>query len=72
MLRLSDIVGHAGLSGYAQVALILFFLAFLAIVLRVFAPSRKREMDEMARLPLEDGEHDHGHDHGHDRPGAHV
>jgi cbb3-type cytochrome oxidase subunit 3 len=66
MLRLSDIVGHAGLSGYAQVALILFFLAFLAIVLRVFAPSRKREMDEMARMPLQDGEHEHK------SPGAHV
>jgi cbb3-type cytochrome oxidase subunit 3 len=63
-MRLSDIMSHAGLHGYAEVALVLFFLAFLAIVLRVFAPSRKREMDEMARLPLDDGEE-------HPSPGAH-
>ena len=55
MHGLSDIMSHAGLSGYAEVALILFLLAFLVIVLRVWAPSRRREMDEMARKPLEDG-----------------
>jgi len=66
MLRLSDIMSHAGLHGYAEVAMILFFLAFLAIVLRVFSPSRKREMDEMAHLPLEDDEP------GHHGPGAHA
>ena len=55
MHGLSDIMSHArGLSIYAEVALILFLLAFLVIVLRVFAPSRRREMDEMARKPLED------------------
>ena len=43
---------------------ILFFLAFLAIVLRVMAPSRKSEMDRMARLPLDDDEHP--------SPGAHT
>jgi cbb3-type cytochrome oxidase subunit 3 len=55
MHGLSDIMSHAGLSGYAEVALVLFLLAFLVIVLRVYAPSRRREMDEMARKPLEDG-----------------
>ena len=54
MLRLSDIMSHAGLHGFAEVALVLFFLAFLAIVVRVFAPSRKSEMDAMAAKPLED------------------
>jgi cbb3-type cytochrome oxidase subunit 3 len=66
MQRLSDVMSHAGLHLYAEVALILFFLAFLTIVLRVFAPSRKSEMDEMARKPLED---DRGE---HTSPGAHA
>jgi len=63
-MHLTDVVSHAGLHGYAEVALILFFLAFLAIVLRVMAPSRKSEMDRMARLPLDDDEHP--------SPGAHI
>jgi cbb3-type cytochrome oxidase subunit 3 len=54
MQRLADIIGHAGLSGYAVVALILFFSAFVAIVLHVLAPSRRRELEAMARKPLED------------------
>lgn len=54
MLRLSDIMSHAGLEAFAEVALVLFTIAFLAIVVRVFAPSRKREMDEMAMKPLAD------------------
>lgn len=54
MQRLSDIMSHAGLSGWAVAAMILFLLAFLGIVVRVYAPSRRRELDEMAHKPLED------------------
>lgn len=53
-MRLSDIMGGAGLSGYAMVALVIFVVAFLAIALAVFAPSRKREFDEAGRMPLDD------------------
>ena len=53
-MRLSDIMGHAGLSTYAQVALVIFMLAFLLIAIGVFAPSRKREFDEASRMPLDD------------------
>jgi cbb3-type cytochrome oxidase subunit 3 len=53
-MRLSDIVSHAGLAGYAEAALILFFLVFVAVVVRV-ATRPRREMDLDARLPLEDG-----------------
>jgi len=66
MQHLSDIISHAGLHGYAEAALVLFFLAFLAIAVRVFAPSRKDEMDEMAKKPLED---DRGEPPS---PGAHA
>jgi len=53
MQRLSDLVSHAGLALYAEVALVLFLLAFLVIVWRVFA-ARRSEMEELARKPLED------------------
>lgn len=54
-MRLSDIMSGAGLSIYAEIALVIFFGAFIAIVIRTFMPSRRREMDEAARLPLDDG-----------------
>jgi cbb3-type cytochrome oxidase subunit 3 len=53
-VKLSDIMSHAGLAGYAEVALVLFMLAFLGIVITVFRPSRKREMDAASRLPFDD------------------
>lgn len=53
-MRLSDVMGHSGLSGYAEIALVLFLAAFLAIVWWTFRPGRKEEMDAMSRLPLED------------------
>jgi cbb3-type cytochrome oxidase subunit 3 len=56
-MKLSDIMSGAGLSMYAQIALVIFVAVFVAIVIRTFAPSRSREMDELARLPLEDERH---------------
>ena len=53
-MRLTDIMSNAGLSGYAEVALILFFAAFVGVAIATFLPSRKKEMDRAARLPLED------------------
>jgi cbb3-type cytochrome oxidase subunit 3 len=57
-MKLSDIMGNAGLSMYAQVALVLFLGVFIAITIRTFAPSRRRELDEAARIPLDDGPSD--------------
>jgi cbb3-type cytochrome oxidase subunit 3 len=54
-MTLTDLMSGAGLSAYAEVALVLFLLAFAVIVLRLFAPGRRREMDRAARLPLDDG-----------------
>lgn len=53
-MSLTEIMSAAGLSGYAEVALVLFFLAFLIIVWRIFMPSRKREFDRAASLPLDE------------------
>ncbi len=53
-MKLSDIMGNAGLSIYAQVALVLFLGAFIAITIRTWAPSRRRELDEASMIPLND------------------
>lgn len=53
-MKLSDIMGHAGLSAYAEVALILFFAAFLAILVRTLRWTDRTELDRVSRLPLED------------------
>jgi cbb3-type cytochrome oxidase subunit 3 len=53
-VKLSDIMAHAGLSFYAQVALVLFFGVFVAVTLRTWAPSRRRELQDAALLPFQD------------------
>lgn len=53
-MKLSDIMSHAGLSTYAEVALVLFLCAFIVIVVRTFAPSRSSELREAALLPLDE------------------
>jgi cbb3-type cytochrome oxidase subunit 3 len=53
-MKLSDIMANAGLSMYAQVALVLFLAVFIAVVIRTWSPSRRREMDEAAMIPLND------------------
>jgi len=53
-MKLSDVMGHAGLSGYAQVALILFFVAFVAVVIRTLRWSNRAELDHISHLPLDD------------------
>lgn len=53
-MRLSDIMSQAGLAGYAEVALVLFLIAFALVVLGVFRPSNHAAMDAHGRLPLDD------------------
>ncbi len=53
-MKLSDIMSHAGLTGYAEVALILFISAFLGITWYVFSPRQKRSMEEARRLTVDD------------------
>lgn len=53
-MKLSDIMSHAGLSFYAQVALLIFLTVFIAITIRTFLPSRRNELREAALLPLDD------------------
>ena len=52
-MNLSDVVGHAGMSFWAEAALVLFFLAFLGIVAYVML-RRRESWDRIRNLPLED------------------
>ncbi|MBI2795373.1 MAG: cbb3-type cytochrome c oxidase subunit 3 [Gemmatimonadetes bacterium] len=53
-MKLSDIMAHAGLAGYAEVALVLFLFAFALIVWWVLRPSHAAEFQRASRLPLDD------------------
>jgi cbb3-type cytochrome oxidase subunit 3 len=53
-MKLSDIMSAAGLSWYAEVALVLFMLAFVLVLWRIFRPSAKARYDVAARMPLDD------------------
>lgn len=53
MKSISDVVSGAGLAGYAEVALIIFFLVFVAIGLRVLF-ARTTSFAHEAQLPLDD------------------
>lgn len=53
-MKLSDIMSHAGLSFYTQVALVLFLTVFFAVAIRTFLPSRRQELDDAARIPFND------------------
>lgn len=53
MKSLTDVVSGAGLSGYAEIALVIFLVAFIGIVISLFLPSRQRTFERLRRLPIE-------------------
>lgn len=53
MKSLSDVVAASGLAQYAEIALVIFFVVFMAIALRVLFMKRT-DLDRMSRLPLDD------------------
>ena len=55
MKSLTDVVSGAGLSGYAEIALVIFLIAFIGIVISLFAPSKRQTYERMRHLPM-DGE----------------
>jgi cbb3-type cytochrome oxidase subunit 3 len=52
MKSIADVVAASGLAFYAEVALAIFFLVFVAIGLRLLGHSQ--QWDHAARLPLDD------------------
>jgi cbb3-type cytochrome oxidase subunit 3 len=53
-VKLSDIMANAGLSIYAEVALVLFVLAFLGITWWVFRRANTARWQRAAMMPLDD------------------
>ncbi|MGE0403026.1 MAG: hypothetical protein AB7T06_40345 [Kofleriaceae bacterium] len=54
MIRMSELVSKLTPSDYAQLALVLFFLVFVAVAIRHGGKRRRDEHDACARLPLVD------------------
>jgi hypothetical protein len=53
MKSIADVVSASGLTGYAEVALVMFFVVFLVVGIRAMATNRAA-LDRAARLPLDD------------------
>ena len=55
-MSLTDLMSHAGLSIYAEMALVLFLVSFVAICWWVYRPANRQRWTSDARLPLDDGQ----------------
>jgi cbb3-type cytochrome oxidase subunit 3 len=53
-MTMSDLISSLDLSTYPQVALVIFLLAFMTVLLRVFRRSCKKEYLRAAMLPVDD------------------
>lgn len=53
-MKLSDIMSAANLTIYPRIALILFMLAFIVVVVRLFVSGNSASWAHDAALPLED------------------
>lgn len=53
-MKLSDIMSHANLSIYTEIAMVLFMLVFIATAIRLWLPGRQKALQEAAQLPLND------------------
>ena len=53
-MSLSDLMGHAGLAVFAEIGMILFFIAFLGIAWWVFRPANRKRWVTDAKMPLDD------------------
>lgn len=54
-MKLSDIMSAAGLELYAEVAMILFLVVWLAATLRTFARGSTAKYEAAGRIPFDDG-----------------
>ena len=48
-----DVMENAGLSGFAEIGLILFLLAFIFVIIRILLIDRE-EAEERSHMPLDD------------------
>ena len=52
-MTLGDVVGHSGLTLWAEVAMVVFMLAFVAVSVHLLVTGRER-WERARRLPLDD------------------
>jgi cbb3-type cytochrome oxidase subunit 3 len=50
----TDVMSGSGLAIYAEIALILFAAAFLAIVVWIWLPRNKAMWEQASKMPLDD------------------
>ncbi|RMF74620.1 MAG: cbb3-type cytochrome c oxidase subunit 3 [Acidobacteria bacterium] len=53
-MRLTDVMGAAGLSGWAEAALLLFVAVFVTIAIHTFSRRRSAQYERARHLPLDD------------------
>jgi cbb3-type cytochrome oxidase subunit 3 len=53
-MKLTDIMGAAGLASWAEVGLVVSFIVFTAIVAYVFVVRSRASYEDARRLPLDD------------------
>jgi len=53
-MKLSDAMGAADLAIYAEVALVLFFVAFAVVFVRALWPGSRQNWDRLEHLPLDE------------------
>ena len=51
----SDVMSHSGLALYAEIALILFLVAFAGVLAWTLWPSRRQALERHRSMPLDDG-----------------
>jgi len=50
-----DVMQNAGLVGFAEIGLILFFVAFALVIIRTMALTTDEECEEALNIPLDEG-----------------
>lgn len=53
-MSLSEIMSQAGLEGYAEIGLVLFFALFLGVLVYTFRKRNQAKFDRASRMPLDD------------------
>lgn len=54
-MGLSTIMSSMGLSGYAIAGMLIFLAVFTSLMVRLWLQARKGGLEEVGRLPLEEG-----------------
>ena len=53
-MSLTDLMSHAGLAIFAEIGMVLFFIAFIGIAWWVLRPANRKRWNADAIMPLDD------------------